>query len=324
MKITGWGMALLLAVAAGSADALPPRAECIAPAKAGGGFDLTCQLVRKALRLPRGPGTETTVRYLPGGIGAVAFDRAVTQRWSDPGVLVAFSTGSLMNLAQGRFGPHGPEDVQWLATFGTEYGVVAVRKDSRFRTLGALMEELRRNAGAAVFAAGGAMGSQDWVKAALLVRAAGRDHRAMRFVSFEGGGQAIAALRGGHVEVFCGDAGEALPALAAGEIRLLAVLAPQRQRAPALAQVPTARELGVDVVWSTVRGVYLGPGVPTRDYDEWALALQRLLASPDYAQAARATGLEPMALTGAEARKWVHAEHERMRVLARELHLPVR
>jgi putative tricarboxylic transport membrane protein len=318
--------ALLLALAAGTgaAQSPPPRAECIAPAKAGGGFDLTCQLVRKALRLPKGPGTDVSVRYLPGGIGAVAFDRAVTQQWSDPGVLVAFSTGSLMNLAQGRFGPHGPEDVQWLATLGTEYGVVAVRKDSRFRTLGALMDQLRANAGGALFGAGGAMGSQDWVKAALLVRAAGRDHRAMRFVSFEGGGQAIAALRGGHVEVFCGDAGEALPALASGELRLLAILAPQRQRTGPLAQVATAREQGVDVVWSTVRGIYLGPGVPRAGFDAWTRSLQRLMASPEYQAEARSAGLEPFALTGAEAREWVHAEHERLRRLARELHLPVR
>lgn len=302
------------------ADAAPSRAECIAPAKAGGGFDLTCQLVRKALQ-PHA--TDVTVRYLPGGIGAVVFDRAVTQRWSDPNVLVAFSTGSLMNLAQGRFGPHGPEDVQWLATLGTEYGVVAVRKDSRFRSLSGLMEQLRKNAGGAIFGAGGSMGSQDWVKAALLVRAAGSDHRAMRFVSFEGGGQAIAALRGGHVEVFCGDAGEAIPALASGELRLLAVLSPTRQGGH-LAQVPTAREQGVDVVWPTVRGVYLGPGVAQRDRDEWVRTMQRVMSMPDYAREARSVGLEPFALTGPEAQRWVRGEYERMRVIARELKLPVR
>lgn len=302
------------------AHAAALRAECIAPAKAGGGFDLTCQLVRKALQ-PQG--TPVEVRYLPGGIGAVVFDRAVTQHWSDPGVLVAFSTGSLMNLAQGRFGPHGPDDVQWLATLGTEYGVVAVRRDSRFRSLAGLMEQLRKNAGGAIFGAGGSMGSQDWVKAALLVRAAGSDHRAMRFVSFEGGGQAIAALRGGHVEVFCGDAGEAIPALASGELRLLAVLAPTRQGGH-LANVPTAREQGVDVVWSTVRGVYLGPGVPQREREEWVRTLQRVTAAPDYARQARELGLEPFALTGAQAQAWVRAEYARMRELARELRLPVR
>lgn len=323
MKLAPW---LLVAAASAcwpAAQATPPRAECIAPAKAGGGFDLTCQLVRSALRLQPPPSTEVAIRYLPGGIGAVAFDRAVSQQWSDPAVLVAFSTGSLMNLAQGRFGPHGPEAVHWVATLGTEYGVVAVRKDSRFHSLSDLMGQLQQNASGAVFGAGGAMGSQDWVKAALLVRAAGRDHRSMRFVSFEGGGQAIAALRGGHVEVFCGDAGEALAALAKGDIRLLAVLAPQRQQG-VLAKVPTAREQGVDLVWPTVRGVYLGPGVSRHDRDAWEQALRRVMATPEFARQARAIGLEPFPLTGPELQLWVRQEFERMRALAKELRLPVK
>lgn len=298
--------------------------ECIAPAKPGGGFDLTCQLLRDMLRPPLTvPAADVAVRYLPGGIGAVAFDRAVTQHWSDPRVVVAFSTGSLVNLAQGRFGPHKPGDVRWLATLGTEYGVVAVRRESRIATLGALRERLRENASGPVFGAGGGVGSQDWIKAALLVKAAGKDHRAMRFVSFEGGGQAISALRGGHVDVFCGDAGEAMPALAAGEIRLLAVLAPQRMRG-ALASVPTAREQGMDVVWPTVRGLYLGPGVPDKAYEAWTQDLRRAMALPAYAQAARARGLEPFPLAGAEMHAYVTGEVERMRVLVRSLHLPVR
>lgn len=323
MRMPALLLASMLAVLAPAPAAAPARAECIVPAKPGGGFDLTCQLVRQMLRLAPGAPAEVNVRYLPGGIGALAFDRAVSQRWSDPGTVVAFSTGSLVNLAQGKFGPHGADDVRWLATFGTEYGVVAVRKDSRYPSLDALRQRLRENAGAAVFGAGGGVGSQDWVKAALLVKAAGRDHRAMRFVSFEGGGQAIAALRGGYVDVFCGDAGEAMPALAAGEIRLLAILAPQRQPGR-LAQVPTAREQGIDLVWPTVRGVYMGPGVPARDYDEWARTLRRIMETPQFAGIARASGLEPFAQAGPEVHAWVRGEVDRMRALVRSLHLPVR
>jgi putative tricarboxylic transport membrane protein len=315
-----WAMLPLHGVAATAAQ----PAECIAPAKPGGGFDLTCRLLADLLRTPEAvPATDVAVRYMPGGIGAVAFDRAVSQRWSDPRLFVAFSSGSLVNLSQGKFGPHGADDVRWLATLGIEYGVVAVRKQSPIEDLSALRKRLRENPSGPVFGAGGGVGSQDWIKAALLVKAAGKDHRAMRFVSFEGGGQAIAALRGGHVDVFCGDAAEALPALAAGEIRLIAVLAPQRLRG-ALAAVPTAREQGVDVVWPTVRGVYMGPGVPERDYETWAQVLRRVMASPAYAAAARARGLEPHPLAGAEVHAYVRQEVERLRAVARSLQLPVR
>lgn len=315
---------LELTGAAAPAHAAPSRAECIAPAKPGGGFDLTCQLVRDMLRLPLPQAAaEVEVKYMPGGIGAVAFDRAVTQRWSDPRTFVAFSSGSLLNLAQGKFGPHAPQDVRWLATLGTEYGVVAVRRDSRIRSLQDLRKLLAANPAAAVFGAGGAVGSQDWVKAALLVKLAGADHRAMRFISFEGGGQAIAALKGGHVEVFCGDAAEAREAFLAGDLKLLAVLAPNRL-GTVFKDVPTARELGMDLVWPTVRGLYMGPGVPDKERAEWISTLQRIMATPAYARLLEAAGLQPFPMAGPELDAYVGHQVQEMRALARSLGLRVR
>lgn len=315
---------IVIAALCGLPAAAGPRPQCIVPAKSGGGFDLTCQLLRDMLRpAAGGDATGMDIRYLPGGIGAVAFDRAVTQRWSDPQTVVAFSTGSLVNLAQGKFGPHSPDDVRWLATLGTEYGVVAVRRNSQIDSLATLRARLRADPAGLTFGAGGSVGSQDWIKAALLVKAAGKDHRAMRFVSFEGGGQAVAALRGGHVDVFCGDAAEATQVFLSGEVRLIAVLAPHRLTGP-LAQVPTAREQGVDLVWPTVRGLYMGPDVPARDYDEWVRTLRRIMASAEFRRMAAARGLEPTPMTGSEMQQYVRAEVARMQELARSLHLPVR
>jgi putative tricarboxylic transport membrane protein len=316
-------LALMLTLLSAPATAAP-RAECIAPAKPGGGFDLTCRLLRDMLALPLpAPLAEVETRYMPGGIGAVAFDRAVTQRWSDPRTFVAFSTGSLVNLAQGKFGPHAPGDVRWLATLGTEYGAIAVRRDSRIQTLAALREALARNPAAATFGAGGTVGSQDWIKAALLVKASGGDHRAMRFIAFEGGGQALAALKGGHVDVFCGDVLEASEALASGELKLIAVLAPQRLPGK-LSSVPTAREQGVDLVWATVRGIYMGPGVGAREHEEWSRTLGRILQRPEYARLLENYGLQPHPLTGAELDRYVAQEVARLKEVARGLHLRVR
>jgi putative tricarboxylic transport membrane protein len=317
-------LALALSVSAPAFAAGPGQAECIAPAKPGGGFDLTCRLVRDMLRLPLPqPAAEVEIKYLPGGIGALAFDRAVSQQWSNPRQFIAFSTGSLVNLAQGKFGPHDAKDVRWLATLGTEYGVVAVRKNSRIASLPALREMLRANSAAAVFGAGGGVGSQDWVKAALLVKAAGGDHRAMRFVSFEGGGQAIAALKGGHVDVFCGDAAEAREAFIAGDLKLLAVLAPQRLGRDFRA-VPTAREQGVDVVWPTVRGLYMGPGVPEKDRAEWARTLRRIMATPEYARLLESYALQPFPMSGVELDEYVQKQVQEMKAMATSLHLRVR
>ena len=297
--------------------------RCIAPAKPGGGFDLTCHLLRDALRLPPASSdAPVDIRYLPGGIGALAFDQAVRQQWADPRTLVAFSTGSLVNIAQGKFGPHRLADVRWLATVGTEYGAIAVRKDARLPSLAALRDLLARNPSAAVFGAGGTVGSQDWIKAALLVQAAGGDHRDMRFVAFEGGGQALAALRGGHVDVFCGDMLEALQALPAGGIELLAVLAPHRVQGP-LAHVATAREQGVDVVWPTVRGFYMGPGVAQGEFNDWTRTMRRMLQRPEFLQLLTSYGLEPHPLVSPELEPYLQSEVARLRELAQRLRLRV-
>lgn len=297
------GASLLLPLPAITLHAQPQDpslapAECVIPAKAGGGFDLTCALARDALQIVRPTRPPLVQRFMPGGIGAVAFDRMATGRMGGPDLLVAFSSGSLLNIAQGRFGPHPANAVHWLATLGTDYGVVAVHRDSSYKTLQDVMSAIRRDPSGVVFGAGGTVGSQDWVKSALLVRTAGRDPKAMRFVSFEGGGDALAALQGKHVDVFPGDAAEALQAIAGGAaVRIVAVLSATRL-GDALQGIPTAREQGVEIVWPTVRGVYLSANVPRDAARRWAAAFEEALASPQYAALRSRHRLYPFSLTG--------------------------
>ncbi|MBJ2156543.1 Bug family tripartite tricarboxylate transporter substrate binding protein [Variovorax sp. IB41] len=304
-----------------SGDPSLAAADCVIPAKAGGGFELTCTLARDALQAVRPSRPPLGQRYLPGGIGAVAFDRIATGQLGGAGTLVAFSSGSLLNLAQGRFGPHPPSAVRWIATLGTDYGVIAVHRDSPYKRLQDLVAALRQDPSRMAFGAGGTVGSQDWVKAALLVRAAGRDHKAMRFVSFEGGGDALGALQGKHVDVFPGDAAEALQAIAGGAaVRLLAVLSGARLGG-ALTGVPTAREQGVDIVWPTVRGLYLSANVPDAAVRAWTAAFAEATASPGYAALRERHSLYPFALTGAALDDWVQARIKTYQALADDLGL---
>lgn len=283
-------------------------ASCVIPAKAGGGFDLTCALARDALQRVRPLRPALTLRYLPGGIGAVAFDRVATGRLGGDAVLIAFSSGSLLNIAQGRFGPHPPTSVRWIATLGTDYGVIAVHRDAAFRTLGDVVAALKQAPSQVVFGAGGTVGSQDWVKAAQLVRTAGSDPKSMRFVSFEGGGDALKALRGKHVDVFPGDAAEALQAIAGGApIRILAVLSNDRLGG-ALSGVATAREQGVDIVWPTVRGLYLSANVPEEAVQAWILAFRNAIDAPGFKALREQHGLYPFSLTGPSLEAFVAAQ----------------
>lgn len=298
--------------------------ECLVPAKAGGGFDLSCKMAGAMLAKARLAKKPMQISYLPGGIGAVAFDRMISGRLDRPDTLVAFSSGSLLNLAQGKFGPHKASDVRWVAALGTDYGVIAVRRDSPLQSVRDLQAQLKKDSSSVVFGAGGTVGSQDWVKAALIVKASGGDHKSMRFVSFEGGGEALTALQGRHVSVFCGDLAEVTQAVKAGaQVRLLAVLSEQRLPG-AQAGVATAREQGLNLSWPTVRGVYVGRHVSDEDYRQWTEAFRLAMAAPGVDSIREQFGFYPFALTGAALEAFVQERLATYAATARELGLRVR
>lgn len=323
----GCGIGVLLACVLGLAPARPADAQaapvvdrCVAPAQPGGGFELTCLLVREALAQPGRP--PLPVLHQPGGIGALVYDEVVRGR-RPPGVeLVAFSTGTLLNLAQGRFGRHGVDDVRWLALLASDHGVVVVHRDAPWPDLPALLQSLREQPAAIAFAAGGTIGSQDWMKAALLARAAGLGPRALRLVAFEGGGDAMRALAGRHVQVLAGDAAEVVRQLQQGApLRVLAVLAPRRL-AGRLADVPTAREQGIDLVWPILRGVYVARDLPQADL--LARLLEQARLHPDWPARVRRLGLSvpEAALTQADPRQRVREEVERLHQALERLRRP--
>ncbi|MDL9998052.1 tripartite tricarboxylate transporter substrate-binding protein [Variovorax sp. J22P240] len=299
------------------------KTQCVAGAKPGGGFDVTCKLAQAGLLEGRYIQAPMRVSYLPGGIGALAFNAFVTQRPAEAETLVAFSSGSLLNIAQGKFGPHDASDVRWVAGVAADYGVVIVADSSPFKTLKDLMAAIKADPSKIVFGAGGTFGSQDWIKAAMTARAAGVHHRNMRLVAFEGGGEALTALQGHHVQVYTGDASETATRLAAGApIRVLAVMSEQRLPGQ-LAQVPTAREAGFDLVWPIVRGFYVGPKVSDADYKAWVDVFTRMLASKPYEQLRSERGLYAFSMTGPELDAYVKRSVGSYRKVAEDFGLKV-
>lgn len=298
------------------AQAEPRRPECIAPAQPGGGFDLTCRLAQTGMRESKALQRPMRIVYMPGGIGAVAYNSIITQRPADGSAIAAFSSGSLLNLAQGKFGKYSVDDVRWLATVGADYGVAVVRADSPHQDLKGLMAAFKQDPSKIVLGAGGSIGSQDWMKAALTARAAGVDYKKMRFVAFEGGGEAVTALRGGHVQAFMGDAAEAVTMLDSGApIRVLAVF--HSERLPGkLADVPTAAEQGFNIEWPIIRGFYVGPKVSDADYQWWKQAFDKAMATPEFSKAQAQLGLMPFNKTGAELDSYVKARTQHYTELA--------
>nr|WP_256355017.1 tripartite tricarboxylate transporter substrate binding protein [Pseudomonas sp. sia0905] len=299
----------------------PRRPECIAPASPGGGFDLTCKLAQSALVQEKLLSSPMRVTYMPGGIGAVAYNAVVAQRPADAGTITAFSSGSLLNLAQGKFGRFDENAVKWLAAVGTSYGAIAVRADSPYKNLGDLITALKANPGSVVIGAGGTVGSQDWVQTALIAQAGGVDPKQMRYVSMEGGGELATALLGGHIQVASTDISDSVPHVQSGDMRILAVLSDQRLEGPIVSDIPTAKEQGYDVTWPVIRGYYLGPKVSDEAYAWWKNAFDTLLASEDFAKLRAERQLYPFAMTGDELDAYVKKQVADYKKLASEFGL---
>lgn len=302
----GAGLAVLfclfLAVTARAEEATKrpaaQAADCVVPARPAGGFDLTCHLVAAVLDRTGDFAEPTRISYLPGGVGAVAYNTLTGQRRAEPATLVAFSEGSIYHLVLGRYGKHDLRDVQWIAALALDHGTVVVRQDAPWADLKALMQDIARRPGRIAIGGGGSIGGQDWMRAARTVEAAGVDPRQMRFVAFEGGGDCIGALLGGNVQVCLNDVADSRTAIDAGDpLRILAVNAAARLPGD-LGDIPTAAEQGYPIDWPVLRGVYAGPDVPPEVVAWWRARFAALADDPAYPALAAAHHLEPLVLTG--------------------------
>ena len=315
-----------IALALGACDKTPKEAgapskpECIAPAKPGGGFDLTCKLAQSGLKETKQLDKPMRVTYMPGGVGAVAYNKIVANDPANDNAIIAFSTGSLLNLAQGKFGQYSEQDVRWLAAVGTDYGMVAVNADSPLKDLKDLAEALKKDPKAISFGAGGSVGGQDWLQTAMLAKAAGVNPKEMTYVALEGGGEAVTALLGNHIAVVSAGIAEMGPHIESGKVRVLAVFAPQRLEGK-LNNIPTAKEQGFDVEWPVIRGYYMGPKVSEEAYQWWRKHFDLMLADPKFAEIRAGRDLLPFAMSGEELQQYVVKTTGEMRELSREFDL---
>ncbi|QNH05558.1 tripartite tricarboxylate transporter substrate binding protein [Ectopseudomonas composti] len=313
---------LSLAVLLASGSVLagePSRPECIAPSKPGGGFDLTCKLAQAGFKdegLLKAP---MRVTYMPGGIGAVAYNSIAANRRAESGTLVAFSGASLLNLALGKYGRFDETAVKWLATVGNDYGTLAVRDDSPYKNLDDVVQALKKDPKSIVVGGGGSVGGQGWMKIALLARAAGVDPRDLRYAAFEGGAEHYMALMGGHVDLVTGSASE-IRAQEGNKIRTLAIFSEERLGGD-LASIPTAREQGYEIQWPLIRGYFLGPDVKEEDVAWWKERFAKLSASSDFQSYLADRDVLPYYVTGPELDALVKSQVAEYRKLGREFGL---
>jgi putative tricarboxylic transport membrane protein len=309
--------ALAVAAFVGTAAAQPAKTECLAGAKPGGGFDLTCRLAGNALHAAKLIKDPMAVTYMEGGVGAIAMNHVVGTRPAAGGLVVAASSGSALLIAQGKFGKHDENAVRWVGALGTDFGVVAVAPDSPIKTLKDLVVAFGKDPGAFPVGGGGAVGSQDWMKMAMIAKEAAVDPKKMRYAALEGGGAVTTALQGGHIKIASGDASEMINLHQQGKLRILAVMSETRLPG-AFKDIPTTFEQGYRIDWPIWRGLYVGPKVTDAEYNWWVDTLKKLSKTPEFAKEREARGLFAFDLIGADYDKRVKADVVKFRALAKE------
>jgi putative tricarboxylic transport membrane protein len=226
----------------------------IAPAKPGGGWDGTARAMAEVMTANGAKGV--TVENVPGAGGTVGLAQLVDQEKGKANVLMVnglVMLGAILtNNSPVNLGMTTP-----IARLTGEYEVIVVPAASEIKTLADLAAKLKADTGA-VAIGGGSAGGTDHILAGLTAKAAGGDVSKLNYVAFSGGGEALAAIMGGHVVAGISGYSEWAGQIASGELRALGISAAEKQ---AGIDIPTLKEGGLDVVLANWRAVVAPPGL---------------------------------------------------------------
>lgn len=282
----------------------------ICQASAGGSSDRFVRHVARLLADGKHLPVPVTVEYKAGGGGAIAANY-LRSRAGNPYYLLNASGNFIAAPLRDPSVP-GHKSFTPIARLAFDLNSVVVPAGSRFRTMADLIAAAKADPGAISWA-GTSVGSQDHLSVLMLQKATGAR---FNFVSFAGSGEVLAALLGGHVDVGMTEPFVAQPHAAGGKIRILALVSDERLAS--LADVPTLREEGLDVVLNMQRGVVAAGGIPNDARISLVDTFRRMAATPEWKAYVAKEGLVDAFLPGDEYGRFLAEETERWASLLRE------
>jgi putative tricarboxylic transport membrane protein len=297
----------------------PQNVECIAPANPGGGWDFTCRRVGRLLDEKELVPGSVTVTNMPGAVGAVAYANIASKRNDDPNVLVATSTVGITQIAQGKY-PAGVDTMRWLGMLGADVGTLLVNKDSEYDSMQALLDAAKAEPSSVVVGGSSSIGGWDHLRFLMLAQEAGLPAdqlKNIRWVQFEGGGDAVTQLMGGQLGAVLTDIGEIGGFIKSGDVNSLAVMSDERLEA--YPDVPTAGEQGIDAEGYNWRGFYMGGDVSDEAYQGWVEILQNLYESEEWKKAATESGLTPIWRGGEDFETFVRESEQRVTEISKAI-----
>jgi putative tricarboxylic transport membrane protein len=297
---------------ADAAAAFPDRPiELTVPFGAGGGSDLMARTIAAVVEREKLLPEPLVVVNRPGANGVLGYLH-VGLRPGNPHLLTVATSSIVVQPLLGRMSlTH--RDYTPIAGLALDDFVLVVRADSPHRTVRDVVDaSLGASRGVAM--GGSNVPSADSIIAHLIQRATGAR---LTYVPFNSGGEVMANLLGGHVQLAAANPGEALEHLRAGRLRVLAVASDRRLGS--LPDVPTLRESGVEATVTQWRGV-LGPkGLPPEAEAVLVAAFRRLSESAAWAAYLQANGLTPHYLAPEAVSRHLAAETERMAGVLRDM-----
>ena len=252
--------------------------EIIVGASPGGGLDRSARAIQSATQKNRLVAVPSLVSNRPGAASALALAYLV-QRRADPHVLQLLTTTIVTNHVTGA-SPYTYTDVTPIAIIFDEYIGCTVNSASTIKDGRDFISRLRTDPASLSIGISG-RGTGSHLAMVRLAREAGVDGRRMRFVVFKSGGEAMAAVLGGHVDAMMSTVSPVANAAEGGQVRIVGVSAPRRLSGQ-LADVPTWRESGYDTEFSNWRAIVAPPGLTAAQVGYWDSVFERLVKTAEF------------------------------------------
>ncbi|MDB5762465.1 MAG: putative tricarboxylic transport rane protein [Herminiimonas sp.] len=274
----------------------------------GGGNDVLARTIANMLEKEKLLPVRMQVVNKPGGNGAVAA-AALAEKKGDThtlGLITSVWIASPLISSEAKVTLH---DLTPVTRLVLEPAVFVVRADSPYKTMHDFIEAARAKPGQ-LKQSGGSLTSRDSIMRQALQQRTGTK---WAFVSFQGGGERIAALLGGHVDMMIIEPQEAGEHIRAGKMRVLAQIADHHL--PAYPGVPTLKEAGYDVtVPPQIRAVMAPPGVPKEVIAYWEDLFGKLRATASWKKYILDNQLEEGFMNGMDLAKSIDEIEKELRV----------
>jgi len=252
------------------------------PFDPGGGIDLAINTLIMSLNESGISDADMRLSNIPGGSGLVAAATLAGDYDGDDSTLLVTSVSSLSATIQNP-GQVGLDQMTPLGGLYAEYTYIYVPADSPWQTLDDVADAIKAGPGDVTFT-GASLGSADNIVVAQFAQSLGLDFSDLAYVPLAGDENA-AAILGGNSEVAAGGP-DLLDLVDSGDVRVLAVSAPERLTSERVTDIPTMAELGYDVTQANWRGVFGPPNMPQYAIDYWDDTLTQLADAEEWQDAA--------------------------------------